>query len=181
MFAVTEMNIEQAIKKEIRDIPDFPKPGIVFKDITPLFYDQKLCTKIVNEFIERLGKKPDAVVGIESRGFLFGFLVANKLNVPFVLVRKAGKLPYKTTSMEYALEYGTSKIEIHEDALQKDWNVLIHDDLLATGGTAEATAKLIEKSGAKVAGFTFVVSLDFLKGKERLINHTNNITCLAHY
>lgn len=175
------MNLEEAIKQEIRDVPDFPKPGIMFKDITPIFYDQALCSNIVDGFIERLGEKPDAIVGIESRGFLFGFLVANRLNIPFVLVRKAGKLPSKTMSIEYGLEYGTSKIEIHEGALQKGWNVIIHDDLLATGGTAEATARLVQKSGARVAGFNFVIGLDFLKGKEKLINHTNNITCLVHY
>lgn len=175
------MNLEEAIKQEVRDVPDFPKPGITFKDITPIFYDQALCSDIVEGFIERLGGKPDAIVGIESRGFLFGFLVANRLNIPFVLVRKAGKLPSKTMSIEYDLEYGTSKIEMHEGALQKDWNVIIHDDLLATGGTAEATARLVQKSGAKVAGFNFVIGLDFLKGKEKLINHTNNITCLVHY
>ena len=175
------MSLEQSIKKEIRDIPDFPKPGVVFKDITPLFYNQKLCTEIVDGFIERLGEKPDAIIGIESRGFLFGFLVANKLEIPFILVRKAGKLPYKTRSVEYALEYGTSTIEMHEDALKKDWKVIIHDDLLATGGTAEAAASLVKKSGATVAGFNFVVGLDFLNGKKKLINHTNNITCLVHY
>src|SRR3954470_21279093 len=138
------MNLEQDIKDKVRNIPDFPKPGIVFKDITPLFYDQKLCSNIVDGFIERLGEKPDAIVGIESRGFLFGFLVANKLDVPFVLVRKAGKLPYKTVSCEYALEYGTSKVEMHIDSLKKGWNVVIHDDLLATGGTAEAAANLVK-------------------------------------
>ena len=176
-----KMTLEQSIKREVRDIPDFPKPGIIFKDITPLFYNQKLCSAIVDGFIEQLKEVPDAILGIESRGFLFGFLVANKLNVPFVLVRKAGKLPHKTISVEYALEYGSSKIEMHADALQKGWNVIIHDDLLATGGTAEAAAVLVEKAGAKVAGFNFVVGLDFLNGKSKLVNHTNNITCLVHY
>jgi adenine phosphoribosyltransferase len=181
MFVPSIMTLEQAIKKEIRDIPDFPKPGIIFKDITPLFYDQKLCSNIVEGFIEKLDEIPDAIIGIESRGFLFGFLVANKLNVPFVLVRKAGKLPYKTIKEEYALEYGTSIIEMHEDALEKGWKVIIHDDLLATGGTAEAAARLVEKMGATVAGFNFVIGLDFLNGKSKLVNHTNNITCLVHY
>lgn len=175
------MSLETHIKNTVRDIPDFPKPGILFKDITPIFYNQTLCNNIAESFIERLGSKPDAVVGIESRGFLFGFLVANKLNVPFVLVRKAGKLPYKTIGAEYDLEYGTSKIEMHEDALQKNWNVIIHDDLLATGGTAEATARLVKQAGANVAGFNFIIGLDFLQGKNKLINHTNNITCLVHY
>jgi adenine phosphoribosyltransferase len=175
------MNLENEIKKAVRDVPDFPKPGIVFKDITPVFYNQKLCSSMVNGFVERIGSKPDAIVGIESRGFLFGLLVANKMNVPFVLVRKAGKLPYKTVNFEYDLEYGTSKIEMHEDALQLGWNVMIHDDLLATGGTAEAAAQLVEKLGAKVSGFNFVIGLDFLKGRDKLVKHTNNITCLVHY
>lgn len=174
-------NIETHIKNTIRDVADFPKPGILFKDITPIFYNQELCSAITDEFITQLKSKPDAIVGIESRGFLFGFLVANKLGVPFVLVRKAGKLPYKTISYEYSLEYGTAKIEMHEDALKKDWNVIIHDDLLATGGTAEAAAVLVKKLGANVAGFSFVVGLNFLNGKEKLINHSNNITCLVQY
>ncbi len=175
------MALEQSIKRSIRDVPDFPKPGILFKDITPIFYDQQLCTEIVNGFIEKMQQKPDAIVGIESRGFLFGFLMANKLNIPFVLIRKSGKLPYKTVAHEYSLEYGTSKMEIHEDALKKDWNVMIHDDLLATGGTAEAAAQLVKKLGAKVLGFNFVVSLEFLNGRNKLINHSNNITCLVQY
>jgi adenine phosphoribosyltransferase len=181
MFVSTAMDLEQAIKQEVRDIPDFPKPGIIFKDITPLFYDQQLCSRIVDGFIARIEEKPDAIIGIESRGFLFGFLVANKLNIPFVLVRKAGKLPHKTVSIEYALEYGSAKIEMHHDALKTGWKVIIHDDLLATGGTAEATAKLVEKSGARVAGFNFVIALDFLNGMSKLTNYTNNITCLVHY
>ncbi|MEO6305255.1 MAG: adenine phosphoribosyltransferase [Bacteroidia bacterium] len=175
------MNLQEAIKQTIRDIPDFPKPGIIFKDITPLFYDQKLCTRIVDEFIAKMDVKPDAIVGIESRGFLFGFLVANKLDIPFVLVRKVGKLPYKTVSVEYDLEYGTSKIEMHEDALKKGWNVIIHDDLLATGGTAEAAGNLVKKLGANVLGFNFVIGLDFLNGEKKLNNHSKNITCLVHF
>ncbi len=153
----------------------------MFKDITPVFYNQQLCSQITDSFIDRLGFKPDAIVGIESRGFLFGFMAANKLNVPFVLVRKAGKLPYRTVGLEYDLEYGTAKIEMHEDALEKGWNVAIHDDLLATGGTAEAAARLVKKLGAEVGGFNFVIGLDFLNGKDKLVKHTNNITCLVHY
>ena len=175
------MTLEQAIKETIRDVPDFPKPGILFKDITPIFYNQDLCNRITDGFIAKMQVKPDAIIGIESRGFLFGFLIANKLNVPFVLIRKSGKLPYETVSYEYDLEYGTSKIEIHKDALQKDWNVMIHDDLLATGGTAEAAAQLVKKLGAKVAGFNFVVGLEFLNGKDKLNKHSNNITCLVQY
>jgi adenine phosphoribosyltransferase len=175
------MSLQADISKAIRDVTDFPKPGILFKDITPIFYDQALCTRIVDGFIEKMKVRPDAIVGIESRGFLFGFLMANKLNIPFVLIRKSGKLPYKTLHHEYQLEYGTSKIEIHEDALKKDWKVFIHDDLLATGGTAEAAAHLVKKLGAQVAGFNFVVGLGFLKGEEKLIKHSNNITCLVQF
>ena len=175
------MSLESNIKAAIRDVPDFPKPGIMFKDITPIFENQTLCNEIVDGFINIIGPKPDAVVGIESRGFLFGLLLANKLNVPFVLIRKAGKLPYNTISHEYELEYGTAKIEMHVDSLKPNWNVLIHDDLLATGGTAEAAANLIKQQGAKVCGFTFVVGLEFLNGKDKLIKHSNNITCLAQY
>jgi adenine phosphoribosyltransferase len=175
------MSLETNIKAAIRDIPDFPKPGIMFKDITPIFENQQLCNEIVDGFIEPLGTRPDAIVGIESRGFLFGILLANRLNVPFILVRKAGKLPYKTISYEYALEYGTSKVEMHIGSIKKGWDVLIHDDLLATGGTAMAAANLVEQQGARVSGFSFVVELEFLNGKQKLNIHSNNITCLAQY
>ena len=175
------MNLEGAIKNVIRDVPDFPKPGIMFKDVTPIFYDQQLCSLIVDGFVAALSEKPDAVIGIESRGFLFGFMVANRLDVPFILVRKQGKLPYLKRSVEYELEYGTATIEIHEDAIRTGWNVLIHDDLLATGGTAEAAARLVKEAGAQISGFNFVIGLDFLEGKNKLIKHTKNITCLAHY
>lgn len=175
------MNLEQQIRDTVRDIPNFPKPGILFKDVTPIFYNQHLCNEIVDAFIESINEKPDAIVGIESRGFLFGFMLANKLNIPFVLVRKAGKLPYKTVSVEYDLEYGTSKIEMHEESLAIGSRVLIHDDLLATGGTAEAAAQLVKKMGATVIGFNFLIGLDFLNGNNKLVKHTNNITCLVHY
>jgi adenine phosphoribosyltransferase len=175
------MNLELAIKATIRTVPDFPKPGIMFKDITPVFYDQALCSSMAEAFIANMNEIPDAIVGIESRGFLFGFLMANKLNIPFVLIRKAGKLPFETIGHEYELEYGSAKIEIHKDALKKDWKVIIHDDLLATGGTAAAAAYLVEKAGARVAGFNFVLGLESLNGKEKLNKHSNNITCLVHY
>ncbi|MDF2448289.1 MAG: adenine phosphoribosyltransferase [Bacteroidota bacterium] len=175
------MSLESTIKALIRDVPDFPKPGIVFKDITPILENQETCNRIVEGLMNGLQMKPDAIVGIESRGFLFGFLLANKLNIPFVLIRKAGKLPYKTIQCEYALEYGTAVVEMHEDSLKKGWNVLVHDDLLATGGTAEAAARLIQAQGANVSGFCFIVELEFLNGKQKLIKHSNNITCLAQY
>ncbi len=175
------MSLETNIKAAVRDVPDFPKPGIMFKDITPIFENQILCNEIVDGFIERLGEKPDAIVGIESRGFLFGLLLANKLKIPFVLVRKVGKLPYKTVSHEYSLEYGTAKIEMHIDSIKKGWNVIIHDDLLATGGTAEAAANLVKQLGGNVSGFNFVIGLEFLNGKQKLNIHSNNITCLVQY
>lgn len=175
------MSVEAKIKAVIRDVPDFPKPGIMFKDITPIFEDQTLCNEIVDGFIQSFSHKPDAIVGVESRGFLFGMLIANKLGIPFILVRKAGKLPYKTISYEYDLEYGSAKVEMHVDSLQKGWNVMIHDDLLATGGTAEAAAHLVKMQGANVGGFCFVIGLEFLNGKQKLNIHSNNITCLAQY
>lgn len=175
------MSLEASIKLTVRDVPNFPKEGIIFKDITPILENQKLCSEIIDGFIEKLSVKPDAIAGIESRGFLFGILLANKLNVPFTLIRKSGKLPYKTISQEYALEYGTAKIEMHVDSFKPGDNVLIHDDLLATGGTADAAAKLIKKQGAFVSGFCFVIGLEFLNGKQKLNSHSNNITCLAQY
>ena len=174
--------LTQKIKNTIRDVADFPKPGILFKDITPILHNPTLCNEIVDEFIKQLqGKKIDAIVGVESRGFLFGFALANKMNVPFILVRKAGKLPYKTISHEYDLEYGSAKVEMQIDEIQEGWNVLIHDDLLATGGTAEAAAKLIQMQKATVAGFAFLVTLDFLNGKEKLSVYSKNIISLVNY
>lgn len=172
----------EKILKTIRNVPDFPKPGIQFKDITPILHDPQLCREITDSFVEKLsGSRIDAVVGIESRGFLFGILLAQKLNVPFVMVRKSGKLPFTTVGMDYALEYGTARIEIHTDALQPGWNVVLHDDLLATGGTAAAAARLIEMQGARVAAFTFVVELGFLGGRKNLGEHAGNIISLVNY
>lgn len=176
------MQLSEKIKEAIRDVSDFPKPGILFKDITPIFLDPKLYNEITDAFCRMfLNSKPDAILGIESRGFLFGMLMASKLNIPFIMVRKKGKLPGKTISQEYNLEYGTATIEVHDGMIKKGWNVLIHDDLLATGGTAKAAADIVKKCVAKVAGFTFVVAIDFLKGKEQLTNYSNNIQCLVHY
>ena len=174
--------LEQKIKNTIRDVADFPKPGILFKDITPILHNQQLCNEIVDEFVKKLsGQKIDAIVGIESRGFLFGFALANKMNIPFILIRKAGKLPYKKIAYEYDLEYGSAKVEMQVDEIKKGWNVLIHDDLLATGGTAEAAAKLIQMQEGNVAGFAFLVELEFLKGKEKLNQYSNNILSLVNY
>lgn len=172
----------QNIRNAIRNVPDFPKPGIQFKDITPLLEDPQLSREIVDAFEEKLrGMKIDAIVGVESRGFLFGFALAARLHVPFILVRKSGKLPYKTIGTEYALEYGTARVEMHVDALREGWNVLVHDDLLATGGTAEAAAKLIGMQKARVAGFTFVVELGFLNGRKRLEAYSDKVLSLVAY
>ena len=176
------MSIEPKLRSAIRDVPDFPKPGILFKDITPVLMDPVLCTEVVDAFIERMGNmRPDAIACTESRGFFFGFLLANRLRLPLVPLRKAGKLPYKTIAHEYALEYGTAKVEMHIDAIQKGWNVLVHDDLLATGGTAEASAILIQKQGARVAGFAFLVELEFLHGRENLRPYSDRFISLVTY
>src|ERR1700742_4444629 len=159
--------IEQQIKSAVRDIPDFPKPGIVFKDITPILKDPVLCEKVVDAFIEQLkGIRIDVVAGVESRGFLFGLALATKLGLPFIPIRKAGKLPYTIKQKAYKLEYGTATIEMHTDAIEKGQRVLLHDDLLATGGTVMAASELIQELGGEIAGFSFVVELGFLNGHE---------------
>jgi adenine phosphoribosyltransferase len=174
--------IEQQIKAAIRDIPDFPKPGIVFKDITPILKDPVLCERIVDAFVLQLaGTRIDVVAGVESRGFLFGLQLAGKLGVPFVPVRKAGKLPYTVKQKVYDLEYGRATIELHTDAFKPGQHVLIHDDLLATGGTVTAASELIQEMGGIVTGFSFVVGLDFLKGKEKITPLSNKIVVLAEY
>ncbi len=174
--------IEERIKKSIRDIADFPKPGVIFKDITPILKDQKLCTEIVDAFVDRLGKLEfDAIAGIESRGFLFGLMLANRLNKPFIPIRKAGRLPFTTIQQSYDLEYGSAIIEMHEDAFEPGARILIHDDLLATGGTVEATSLLIEKMNGVIAGFSFIISLDFLGGEEKLKSFSKNVCTLARY
>ncbi|TDO21989.1 adenine phosphoribosyltransferase [Pedobacter duraquae] len=174
--------IESKIKQTVRDIADFPKPGIVFKDITPILKDGVLCREITEALAAQLlDVKVDVVVGIESRGFLFGMLLAQTLQVPFVPIRKAGKLPFKTIKQPCNLEYGSAVLEVHEDALLPGQKVLIHDDLLATGGTVVAAAKLVKMLGAEVAGFSFIIGLDFLKGKERLAEGNAPIFTLASY
>jgi adenine phosphoribosyltransferase len=174
--------IEERIKTAIRDVVDFPKKGIVFKDITPIMLDPKLSSDIVDHLVEMYKDKGiDKIAGIESRGFLFGYPVAMKLGIPFVLIRKAGKLPYHKLSYAYELEYGTATIEIHVDAIKPGEKILIHDDLLATGGSAAAAAELVVQCGGEVAGFNFLVGLNFLNGDEKLKNYTDNITNLVGY
>ncbi len=153
----------------VRDIPNFPQPGVLFKDITPVLADGPALQEVVDCFVEWAAERsPDVVVGIESRGFIFGVPIALALGVGFVPVRKAGKLPYHTVRQEYALEYGVNVVEVHQDALQPGQRVLIVDDLLATGGTAAAAATLVERLGAKVVGLSFFVELGFLPGRRVL-------------
>lgn len=155
----------------IRDIPDFPEPGIVFKDITPILRDPQAYREVVgllSEGVEQL--QGEVVCGVESRGFLFGAPVALNLGLPFVPLRKPGKLPYRTTSEEYELEYGSSAIEMHVDAINAGERVVIIDDLLATGGTAAAANRLITRAGGVIAGSLFVIELGFLKGRDQLIS-----------
>jgi adenine phosphoribosyltransferase len=174
--------IEQQLKDAVRDIPDFPKPGIVFKDSTPILKDPKLCENILDAFVEKLkGIHIDAIAGVESRGFLFGLSLACKLGVPFIPVRKAGKLPYTIKQKAYKLEYGTAIIEMHTDAFKPGQHILIHDDLLATGGTVTAASELIQEMGGIVSGFAFVVGLGFLNGVERIKPISDNIIVLADY
>mgnify|MGYP006103843019 CR=1 FL=1 len=176
------MNIEEKLRATIRDVKDFPKEGIVFKDITPIMMNADLSCEIVDELYSMYkDEELDAIAGIESRGFLFGYPLAMRLGVPFVLIRKKGKLPYDKISHDYDLEYGSATIEMHTDAIGHKQRVLIHDDLLATGGSAQAAALLIEKSGGQVAGFNFLVSLSFLNGEEKLKEFSSKISNLVAY
>lgn len=161
--------LEGRLKRRIRDIPDFPKPGIVFKDITPLLADAAALREAAGAMTDPFRDLAvDQVVGIESRGFILGALVARELNAGFVPVRKPGKLPARVQSVEYALEYGTDRLEVHADVGDKPSRVLIVDDVLATGGTARATCELMERVGAEIVGLSFLIVLEFLKGRERL-------------
>ncbi len=162
------MNSDQ-LRGFIRDVPDFPKKGIVFKDITTLLKDPLAFSHAVNAMAAHYeGKKIDLVASVESRGFIFGSVLAHRLGAGFVPVRKPGKLPWKKIRMDYELEYGKDAVEMHEDAVAKGDRVLIVDDLLATGGTAKATADLVEKLGGKVAGLAFLIELRFLNGRKKL-------------
>ena len=164
----------------IRDVPDFPLPGIVFKDITPLLADATALRTVVQALSHAAADlQPDVIVGVESRGFLFGAPMAVEMNKGFALVRKVGKLPYRTIRQEYALEYGTNTVEMHSDAIQPGQRVVIVDDLLATGGTAAAAALLVEQLGGVVAGFCFLIELSFLNGREKLAGR--NVTALITY
>jgi adenine phosphoribosyltransferase len=159
----------EALKKAIREIPDFPKKGILFYDITTLLKDPVAFRRSIDALASKLeGKDFDAILGVESRGFIFAAALAYKLGKGLIVVRKPGKLPSKTLQATYELEYGTDTIEMHADAVGSDQKVVIVDDLLATGGTAQATAELVEKAGGRVEVILFLVELDFLKGREKL-------------
>jgi adenine phosphoribosyltransferase len=163
------MQTEKMLKSLLRDVPDFPKPGIIFKDITPLLADPLARQQVVNSIVENYRSlQIDAIAAVEARGFIFGSLLAGALELPFIPVRKSGKLPYKKISQNYSLEYGTASLEIHEDAIKPGWRVLIHDDLLATGGTSSATAAMIQELDGKIGGFSFIINLSSLPGEKYL-------------
>ena len=167
-------------KSYIREVPNFPKEGILFYDITTILSNEKVFNSLINEMAEHASSfGANKIAAVESRGFIFGAPLALKLNIPFIPIRKPGKLPYKTTKIEYFLEYGKDCIEMHEDAVSKNDKILLVDDLLATGGTIEACTKLVEKKNAQVVGMLFALELDFLNAKSRLSNY--KISSIIHY
>lgn len=170
------MKTIELLKQHVRDIPDFPKPGILFRDITPILEDPK-AAKILLELLKNKVSNLhiEGIAGIESRGFIFGQALALELGLPFYLIRKKGKLPAQTFQADYELEYGAATIEMHKDSIPKGKRILIHDDLLATGGTASAAASLIEQSQAQVAGYLFIICISALKGEERLKKRSPNV------
>lgn len=171
----------QNLENTIDNIPDFPIEGIQFKDISPIFLQPQLYEEVIKDFVEFSKGKIDVVCGIESRGYLFGIAIAVALEVPFILIRKKGKLPPPFIGQIYDLEYGTSEIEMKTDQLKPGQRVLIHDDLLATGGTTEAAAKLVEKQGAILAQFSFLIELDGLNGTEKLKKFNAEIYSILKY
>lgn len=176
------MNLEALLKNNIREVQDFPKPGINFKDISPIFLNHKVMVQALDALIEPWRDKHiTKVIGIESRGFLFGPQIAAALGAGFVIVRKAGKLPPETAQISYSLEYGNATIEMVKGAIEMGDRVLIHDDLLATGGTASASAKLVQQLGAEVAGFSFLIELAFLNGRQPLMDFSGNTHSIIKY
>jgi adenine phosphoribosyltransferase len=160
------------LKTKIRDVPDFPQPGIVFKDIMPLLADEQAFSQLIDELAAWAEERePEVVLGAEARGFITGGALAYKLGSGFVAARKPGKLPWKTVSSTYALEYGTDSLELHADAIKEGGRVLIHDDVLATGGTAKAQIELVEQLGGVVVGVLFIISLEFLNGRQKLAGY----------
>jgi len=176
------MDLTARIRETIRDVRNFPKQGIIFKDITPVLANPDLSKEVSYALAEKWRHtKPDGIIGIESRGFIYGMQMAQLLSVPFIPVRKAGKLPFQTIRHSYELEYGSAEIEIHVDAIKEGDKILIHDDLLATGGTAEAAASLVTKMGGEVLGYSFLIELDALKGRDSLLKYADEIHSLIHY
>jgi adenine phosphoribosyltransferase len=174
------MTVRLQAEDLIRDVPDWPIPGVVFKDLTPVMRDPKAMEEAVAAMADeakRMGA--NVILGIDARGFIFGGIVADRLGLPFVPVRKKGKLPWQTVGEEYALEYGTATVEMHIDAVDETSRVVIVDDLLATGGTSEASAKLVERLGAKVVGMVFLVELEFLHGRDKLDGY--DVTSFIRY
>ncbi len=170
------------LKSKIREIPDWPEKGVNFKDITPLLQDKKAFSYAIDKLCESFDSvqgKPDMIVGIDARGFILSAAMAYKLKTGLAIIRKKGKLPHKTICQDYKLEYATNTIEMHEDAIQKGQKVLLVDDVLATGGTMEATAKMVETLGGHIIGISFLIELDFLKGREKLKDY--KIESLVHY
>lgn len=174
--------LEDKVKSVIRDIPDFPKEGIVFKDITTLLAEPVVSSEVLEALkVHAVEIGAEIIIGIDSRGFLYGNSIAVELGLPFVPIRKKGKLPGDTIEAAYELEYGEAILEIHKDAIKAGQKVLIHDDLLATGGTALAAAKLVEELGGEVAGVSFVINLSFLPGASKIEEITDNLFSIATY
>lgn len=175
-------DLSSRVREVIREVPDFPIKGVNFKDITSLLLDATLSKEILAKFIEEAKRvKPDAICAIDSRGFIYGTGIAQALDIPLILIRKKGKLPGETIEYSYNLEYGSATLEIHKHDLPKGSKVLVHDDLLATGGTAEATASLIEKAGSQVIGYSFLINLTFLPGAEKISKHCDEIYAMVEY
>lgn len=174
------MSLDQRLKAVIKEVPDFPKPGISFKDLTPLLLEPALRQEVVEALAERARTwKPEVVAAVDARGFLLGLPLADALGLPFVPIRKAGKLPRATLEQEYQLEYGAARLALHRDDLQAGQRVLLHDDLLATGGTAAAATELVRQAGATPVGMLFLMELDFLTGRKRLA--PTPVESLLHY
>jgi len=175
------MDLITRVNNTIQDIAGFPKPGVMFKDIAPILADAALCKSITDYFCALPMTKPDAICAIESRGFFFGILIAQALDVPFIMIRKKGKLPGEVIAESYDLEYGSATVEMQKGALKVGQNVWLHDDVLATGGTAAAAAKLIESQGANLVGFLFLMELAFLKGAEQIKEFNKPSHSLVRY
>jgi adenine phosphoribosyltransferase len=175
-------SLEQRVFEAITNVKDFPQPGIDYKDISTLFMEPKLCEDMLQTLKEHYAHAGiEGIIALESRGFLFGFPLAMALGVPFIMARKKGKLPRETYGVSYDLEYGSATIEIHKDSIKPGQKILIHDDVLATGGTAHAAAELVNLAGGKVMGFSFLVELSFLEGRKKLIDHSAGVYTLAAY